>query len=172
MSEPENEERPERTRHPTLWTVEGVRWEYSPETTPTGGPGVRLGQSFVCIDVPDRDLAIAIGRHFLQQHAEEAAGRMSLEIHVHPPEADLEDESVYRVDEEVIEEAKKLGIEGDVEQQVQRMARGSTNDHTNPKGNRRFERFLLKVEGNDVTWIGVVDAPRGRRRTNGRRRGT
>jgi hypothetical protein len=106
------------------------------------------------------DHAIAVARHFLDRFAEEAAGRMSLEIHIYPPEKDIEDERAYRVSEEVLEQARKLGVEGDVEQQVRRMARDAT-PYTHPKAGLRHGRFALKIEGNTVTWIGLVDEPGG-----------
>ena len=124
------------------------------------GPGVQLGQQIGAIDVEDREFAIAIAHHLLDRYAEEAAGRFSLEIHVHPPEQDLKDESAYVVREEVLEQARKLGVEGDdVEAQIKRMARDAT-PYTHPAANLRHGRFMLKVEGNDVTWIGQVDPSR------------
>jgi hypothetical protein len=166
---PAPKKRPERTRHPTLWTVEAVRWEFREHETEYDrllakkrekGPGVQLGQQIAAVDVEDRELAIVIARHFLSRFAEEAAGRMSLEIHVYPPEKDVEDESAYRVRDEVLEQGRKLGIESDVEQQIKRMAKEGT-PHTDPKADLRHGRFILKVEGNDVTWIGLADQPGG-----------
>ena len=162
--------RPERTRHPNLWTVEAVRWEYREHKTEyerllakkgEKGPGVQLGQQIAVVDVEDRELGIVIGRHFLHRFAEEAAGRMSLEIHIYPPEKDIEDESVYRVSEEVLAQARQLGLEGDVEAQIKRMARDGT-PYTHPRANLHHGQFILKVEGNTVTWIGPVDQPQGR----------
>jgi len=165
--------RPERTRHPTLWTVEAVRWEFREDASDyerllakkgEKGPGVQLGQQINVVDVTDRAFAIAVAHHFLDRHAEEAAGPMSLEIHIHPPQRDLQDETVYAIGDEVIEQARKLGLGGDVEQQIRHMARDSV-PHTHPRANRRFERFILRTEGNHITWIGPVDPPGGRRRT-------
>jgi hypothetical protein len=158
-----------RTRHPTLWTVEVVRWEFREHETEyqrvlakkrEKGPGVQLGETIDRAEVPDRPYAIAIGHHLLDRYAEEAAGRMSLEVHVHPPAQDLGDETVYTVTDEVLEQARQLGIEGDVEQQVKVMARDAT-PFTHPKGRLRHGRYVLKVQGNDVTWIGLVDPPEG-----------
>jgi hypothetical protein len=171
MSEPKT--RPERTRHPTFWTVEAVRWDFREHESEyqrllarkgEKGPGVQLGQQISAIDVPDRDFALVVAHHLLDRHIEEAAGRMSLEIHVHPPEQDLEDESVYVVPEEVLEQARTLGIEGDVEQQIKRMARDAT-PYTHPRANLRHGRFILKVEGNDVVWLGLADGPGRPRKT-------
>jgi hypothetical protein len=148
-----------------LWTVEAVRWELREHETEyerllarkrEKGPGVQLGQQIDRAEVPDRPYAIAIAHHLLDRHAAEAAGRMSLEIHLHPPEKDVEDESAYRVSEDVLERARKLGVEGDVEQQVKRMARDGT-PYTHPRANLRHGRFILKVEGNDVVWLGSAD---------------
>ena len=170
MSSPKK--RLERTRHPTLWTVEAVRWEFRKHKTEyerqlakkgEEGPGVQLGQRIAGADVEDREFAIAIGRHFLDRFAE-AAGRMSLEIHIHPPAKDVDDESAYRVTDEVLEQARQLGLEGDVEAQIKRMARDGT-PYTHPRANLRHGRFILKVEGNDVTWIGPAEGPRGVRKT-------
>jgi hypothetical protein len=163
----------ERTRHPTLWTVEAVRWEFRKHEAEYDrllarkrdkGPGVQLGERIDRAEVPDRPYALAIAHHLLDRYAEEAAGRMSLEIHVHPPDRDVEDEIAYRVSDEVLEEGRKLGVEGEVEQQIKRMARDGTA-YTHPQANLRHGRFILKVEGNDVTWIGLADAPRGVRKT-------
>jgi hypothetical protein len=162
--------RPERTRHPTSWTVEAVRWEFREHETEYDrllakkrekGPDVQLGEQIAGVDVEDRPLAIAIAHHFLDRFAEEAAGRMSLEIHVHPPEKDLEDESAYRVSGEVLEQARQLGLEDDVEAQIKRMARNGT-PYEHPKANLRHGRFILKVEANDVVWLGLADQPGGR----------
>jgi hypothetical protein len=161
--------RAERTRHPTLWTAEVLRWEFRMHANEQErlqaekgeeDPGVQLGQRIAGVDVEDREFAIAIAHHFLDRFAEEAAGRMSLEIHIHPPEKDVEDEGAYRVTDEVLEQARKLGVEGDVEQQVKLMARDGTHDYTHRKANLRHGRFILRVEGNDVVWLGVLDPRR------------
>jgi hypothetical protein len=170
---PAPKERPERTRHPTLWTVEAIRWEFRDHRTEYDrlakkgekGPGVQLGQQIAGADVEDREFAIAIAHHFLDRFAEEAAGRMSLEVHVHPPLRDVEDENAYKVTDEVLEQARQLGLEDDVQAQIKRMARDATPYHRHPKANRRHGRFALKIEGNDVTWIGFIDTPQGPRKT-------
>jgi hypothetical protein len=155
----------ERTRHPSLWTVEAVRWEFRKHETEherllaekgEEGPGVQVGQRIAGADVEDRAFALAIAHHFLDRFAEEAAGRMSLEVHLHPPLRDVEDENAYKVTDEVLERARRLGVEGDVEQQIKLMARDGT-PYTHRRANLRHGRFILKVEGNDVTWIGTAD---------------
>jgi len=92
MTAPET--RPTRTRHPTLWTVEAVRWEFRKEGAE--GPVVQLGEGLDAVEVPDRALAIAIGHHLFDKHAEKAVGPMSLEIHLHPPEQDAESSDEVR----------------------------------------------------------------------------
>jgi hypothetical protein len=57
---------------------------------------------------------------------------MSLEVHIHPPERELRDESLYQVSDEVLAQARQLGLEDDVEKQVQRMARDGT-PYTHPQ---------------------------------------
>lgn len=170
---PEPKKRSERTRHPTSWTAEVLRWEFRRDETEhdrlradkgEGGPGVQLGERIALVDVDDRALAVAIAHHFLDRFAEEAAGRMSLEVHLHPPLRDLDDENAYKVTDEVLEQAGKLGVEGDVEQQVKLMARDGT-PYTHPRANLRHERYALKIEGNDVVWIGLIDQLRERRKT-------
>ena len=118
---------------------------------------MQLGESLTAISVTDRPFAIAVAHHFLDRYAEEAAGRMSLEVHVHPPEQDLGDANVYTVSEEVLEQARALGIEGDVEHEVKVMAR----DGTPFKGHLRHGRYAMRVEGNAVIWIGLADPPKG-----------
>jgi hypothetical protein len=163
--------KPERTRHPTLWTVEAVRWEFYEHESAyqrllakkrEKGPGVQLGQQITAIEVGDRELAIAIARHLLNRYAEEAVGTMSLEVHIHPPGRHLEDETVYQVKDEVLEQARELGVEGNIKQQVQRMVRDAT-PHPDPQATRRFGGYIMRVERGTVTWIGLVDplpAPR------------
>jgi hypothetical protein len=154
-----------RTRHPTLWTVEAVRWEYRDHQSEyerllakkgEKGPGVQLGEGITRAEVADRPFAIAVAHHLLDRHAEEAAGRMSLEIHIHPPEQDLGDENVYTVSAKVIEQARALGIEGDVAHQVKVMAR----DGTPNKEHLRHGRYAIRVEGNSVTSITLIDPPK------------
>ena len=40
------------------------------------------------------------------------------------------------------------------------MAKDATPYYAHRKANRRHGQFALKVEGNDVVWIGLVDPPR------------
>jgi hypothetical protein len=90
---------------------------------------------------------------------------MSLEVHVHPPLRDVEDENVYQVTDEVLQQARKLGVEGDVEQQVKRMARDGTPYQGHPRANLRHGGYALRLEANDVVWIGLVEPPSRPRKT-------
>lgn len=57
----------------------------------------------------------------------------------------------YRIAEGVLRQARKLGIFGnDVEAQLKRMAKLSA-PITHEYGNRRFQQFLLTIEGDTVT---------------------
>ncbi len=150
-----------RTRHPTLWTVEALAWEYKehePEGDVLPAPKIQMGKRIQVAEVPDRPYAIAIAHHYLDRHAEEAEGRMSLEVHVHPPKQDAEG-TQYEVSDEALEQARKLGIEGDVEEQVRRMARDATSL---PQPNLRHGRYVLRAENGVVIWIGTAEPPRGR----------
>jgi hypothetical protein len=117
-------------RHRDLWRVEANRWIYSklgsryeqllarkhdPVT------GVQQGEELESADVPDRATAIALAHQYLDKHAEEAAGRAGLEIHIRPPEAELFDPKVYEVPPETVAQARRLGLKGDVTAQIRRM---------------------------------------------------
>ena len=76
MAEPKKS--PERTRHPDLWVVEAVRWEFREHESEyqrllakkrDKGPGVQLGQQIDRAEVPDGPYAVAIARHLLDRHA-------------------------------------------------------------------------------------------------------
>jgi hypothetical protein len=93
---------------------------------------------------------------------------MSLEIHVVPPEQlpfgkDPSDFRHYKVSAEARKQAQALGIRGDAEAKVARMARDAA-PFTHPTANRRFQRFILRVEQDTVTWIGINDAHSSRRK--------
>jgi hypothetical protein len=149
--------------NPTLWAVAARRWTLeSPEQE------LAIGQDIQTVEVSDRELAVAIAHHLLDKHAHEAFGTMSLEVHVVPPQQAPSDKKPsgfrhYEVSAEARKQAQTLGIRGDVEAKVARMARCSA-PFTHPKANRRFERFVMRVEQETVVWIGLVDTPRGRRK--------
>ena len=58
----------------------------------------------------------------------------------------------YRVDPEVLKQARAIGMYGNVEARIARMARESV-PHTHPQANRRFDGFLLKIDNGVVTRI-------------------
>jgi hypothetical protein len=105
----------------------------------------------------------------LDKHAHEAIGETSLEIHLTPPEqlpSDKErsDFRQYEVSAEVRKQAQTLGIRGDIEARVARMARYSA-PFTHPMANRRFDRFIMRIEHEIVVWIGREDTSERPRKT-------
>jgi hypothetical protein len=147
--------------NPTLWTVAARRWTLdSPEQE------LAIGQDIETLEAPDRELAVAIAHHLLDKHAHQAFGAASLEIYVMPPQQAPEEPSgfrQYKVSPEARKQAQTLGIRVDVEAKVARMARLAAAI-THPTANRRFERFLMRVEKDTVTWIGLNDAGSSRRK--------
>ena len=147
--------------NPMLWTVGARRWTLdSPEQE------LAIGQEIETLEVPDRELAVALAHHLLDKHAHEAFGTISLEIHVMPPHQAPKEPSGFRhhkVSPEARKQAQALGIRGDVEAKVARMARHAA-PFTHPNANRRFERFIMRVEADSVTWIGINDAASARRK--------
>jgi hypothetical protein len=159
MTKPPKHDRP--SGNPKLWTVAARRWTLeSPEQE------LAIGQEIETVEAPDRELAVAIAHHLLDKHAHEAVSKMSLEIHVVPPEQAPKEPSgfrQYKVSPEAPEQAQRLGIRGDVEAKVARMARHAA-PFTHPNANRRFERFIMRVDEDTVTWIGINDAASARRK--------
>jgi hypothetical protein len=160
MTKPTMQDRP--GGNPTLWTVAARRWALkNPEEE------LAIGQDIQIVEVADRELAVAIAHHLLDRHAHEAIGTMSLEIHVVPPQQPSSNREPsgfgqYKVSAEARQQAQTLGIRGDVEAKVARMARQAAV-FTHPMANRRFQRFILRVENDIVTWIGIIDARSSRR---------
>jgi hypothetical protein len=158
MTKPPKHDRP--SANPTLWTVVARRWTLeNPEQE------LAIGQDIQTLEVGDRELAVAIAHHLLDKHAHEAFGNVSLEVHVLPPEQAPKEPSGfrhYKVSAEARKQAQALGIRGDVEAKVARMARHAA-PFTHPTANRRFERFIMRVEKDTVTWIGINDAASARR---------
>lgn len=58
----------------------------------------------------------------------------------------------FTVSDRAFAKGEALGIDGDVEARIARMARRSA-PYTHPDGNRRFEGFLLTVDGDTVVDI-------------------
>src|SRR3954463_11168771 len=158
-------------RHRDLWRGEAVRWIYSEFGSVYDlllakkgemGPGDERGERVESADVPDGAAAIALAHRYLDQHVEEAAGRMSLEIHIRPPETELQDLSAYVVPREIVERARELGVEGDIEAEVKRMARDAILC-THERANLQADLFFLRVERDRVVWIAKAEKPRRRR---------
>jgi hypothetical protein len=51
----------------------------------------------------------------------------------------------YQVHPDVIQQAQRLGLFGNVQKRIARMARHSA-PFTHPAGNRRFENYIFKIE--------------------------
>ena len=143
--------------HPTHWTVAALRWALqSPEHE------LAIGQEIETLHVADRELGAAVAHHLLDKHAYEAFGQTGLEIHIMPPAQMPSNEEPagfrdYKVSAETRKQARTLGIRGDVEARVARMARRAAR-FTHPMANLRYERFIMRVEGDTIAWIGIMDA--------------
>ena len=143
--------------NPTLWTVAALNWALqSPEHE------LAIGQELETVQVSDRELAVAIAHHLLDKHAHEAFGKTGLEIHLVPPAQMPSDKEPsgfrhYKVSDEARKQAQTLGIRGDVEARIARMARQAAR-FTHPMANLRYQRFIMRVEKDTITWIGIKDA--------------
>jgi hypothetical protein len=143
--------------HPTYWTVAALRWAIkSPKHE------LAIGQEIETLEVANRELAVAIAHHLLDKHAHEAFGQTGLEIHILAPAQLPSDKERagfrnYKVSAEAYRQARTLGVRGDVEARVARMARRAAR-FTHPIANLRFERFIMRVEGDTITWIGIENA--------------
>ena len=161
-----------RGRHPDLWRAEASRWVYAAFDSPYAKllaykherePGIEQAEVVEAAEVPDRTAAIALAHPYLDRHAAEAAGRTGLEVHVRPPEAELRDEGVYEVPAEIVAEARRLGLKGNVAAQIRRMVLDATLS-IDGRANLQAGRYLLRVERDRVTWIAEADLARRRRR--------
>jgi hypothetical protein len=142
---------------PTLWTIATLRWALE-----SSAHELAIGQEIETVQVPDRELAVAIAHHLLDKHAHEAFGKTGLEIHIVPPAQMPSDKEPsgfrhYKVSAEARKQAQALGIRGDVETRVARMARRAAR-FTHPIANLRYERFILREEKGTIIWIGVTNA--------------
>lgn len=120
-----------------------------------------LGEVIEITQVNDRQAAIAAGHRLLDQFAHEVRGAISLEIHISGPEQAIEDEREARlrsikVTPEAIEQARALGMRGDVENRLRSMALAS-QPYSHPHANRRAGPVILRLEGQIVEWVGVAD---------------
>lgn len=66
----------------------------------------------------------------------------------------------FDVAPEAVAEAQKLGLFGNVEKRLARMARNSA-PFTHQAGNRRFESYVLRIEGGRVISIKQLDLVSG-----------
>ena len=55
-----------------------------------------------------------------------------------------------------MEQAKRLGLRGDVEWELKGIAFHS-EPYTHPRANRRYGNFILHLENLTVTWVGFAD---------------
>lgn len=62
----------------------------------------------------------------------------------------------YDVHPEAIRQAQRVGLSGNVEQEVARMARYSA-PFTHPAGNRRYYEFVMRIENEAVVSIAKLD---------------
>jgi hypothetical protein len=141
------------TRESLYYRVLGKRTE-RPQLT-------ALGEIIATVQVPDREEAVAAGHRFLDEFAREAQGTRSVEIHISAPEQVIEDETQarlrsYKVSPEAMEQAKALGLRGDIEGHLQGIAFYS-EPYVHPHANRRWGRFIIRLENLTVTWVGSTD---------------
>jgi hypothetical protein len=66
--------------NPTLWTVAALRWALEDSDQERG-----FGEEIETVEVPDREIAVAIAHHLVDKHAHRAIGKTTLEIHIAPP---------------------------------------------------------------------------------------
>ena len=62
----------------------------------------------------------------------------------------------FQVSDHAYAKGLALGIDGDVDARIARMARRSA-PCTHPSGNRRFEDFVLSIDGDTVVNIERID---------------
>jgi hypothetical protein len=152
------------------WTADAVRWNrdipqsrydrlLARKTERPKGPA--LGQIVETAQVSDRQAAVGVGHRLLDQLAHEVRGAVSIEIHISGPEQAIEDERQARlrsikVTPEAIEQAKALGMRGNVESRLRSMAYYS-EPYDHPRANRRYDNFIIRLEDLTVTWVGFAD---------------
>lgn len=157
MTHKQKQDRP--NSDPVCWTILVMKWGRA-----VGELERAMGDEIERIEVADRELAVAIAHHLLDKHAHEAFGETGLEVHIAPPKQPSSEEPSgfrkYKVTPEARKQAQALGIRGDVEARVARMARMAAR-FTHPEANWRFQRFIMRIEHGTVTWIGLADASRG-----------
>jgi hypothetical protein len=152
------------------WTTDVVRWDsdtrqslyYRVLGKRTERPQLTaLGEIIATVQVPDREAAITAAHRLLDEFAGEVHGAMSMAVEISAPEQTVEEERharlrSYRVTPEAIEQAKALGMRGDVEWDLKGIAFHS-EPYTDPRGNRRYGNLILRVEDRTVTWVGFAE---------------
>ena len=143
------------TRESLYYRVLGKRTE-RPQLT-------ALGEIIATAQVPDREAAVAAAHKFLDEFAGEVCGARSVEVHISAPEQAVEEERharlrSYKVSPEAMEQAKALGLRGDVEGHLQSVAFYS-EPYTHPRANRRYGNLIVRLQGLVVSWVGFADAP-------------
>lgn len=152
------------------WTADAVVWNRGlPQSRygrllarRTERPEVTaLGKIIASAQVPDREAALAAAHKFLDEFAGEVHGAMSIAIEISAPEQAVEDEQQarlrsFRVSPEAMEQAKGLGLRGDIEGHLQGVAFYS-EPYAHPRANRRWGNFIIRLENLTVTWVAFAD---------------
>jgi hypothetical protein len=152
------------------WTADAVVWDSDTRQSlhdrvlgkRTERPKLSaVGEIIATVQVPDREAAVAAARRFLDEFAGEVRGAKSIAIEISAPEQAVEEERharlrSYRVSPEAMDRAKALGLRGDVEGHLQGIAFYS-EPYVHPHANRRWGRFIIRLENLTVTWVGFAD---------------
>ena len=158
-------------RHPDLWRVDDNRWVYSEYATPYERllarsyervPGIEQGETLETADLPDRASAIELACEYIRRHAEEAVGRTTVDVRIAPPDFDRRGFH-YEVPPEVMAQARRLGLKGDVAAQIRSLIQ-EADVSSDGRGNLQACGYLLRIERGVVTWIGETDTQRRHRR--------
>jgi hypothetical protein len=120
-----------------------------------------LGEIIATAQVPNREAAVAAGHRFLGEFAGEVRGAKSISVEINAPEQAVEEERQarlrsYKVSPEAMEQAKRLGLRGDIERHLQGVAFYS-EPYAHPRANRRWGRILINLHGLVVSWVGFAD---------------
>jgi hypothetical protein len=152
------------------WTTDVGRWHRDlPQSRysrllarKTERPDVpALGEIIATAQLPDREAAVAAGHRFLDEFVGEVHGAMSIAIEISAPEQAVEEEREarlrsYEVTPEAMEQAKALGLSGDIERRLQNVALYS-QPFAHPRANRRYGDLIIRLEKLTVTWVGLAD---------------
>jgi hypothetical protein len=152
------------------WTIDVVLWNRDiPQARyhrvlarKTERPNVpALGEVITTAQVRDREAAVAAAHRFLDEFAGGVHGAMSIGIEIAAPEQSVEDERQarlrsYRVTSEAMEQAKALGLRGDIEGYLQGVAFYS-EPYSHPRANRRYANVIIRLENLTVTWVAFAD---------------